>query len=255
MIIQEKVVVISGGASGLGAAVARRLAARGAQAALLDINEENGAALCKELGNKCCFLKTDITSAPQVQAAINKIVDRVDRIDIVVNCAGIPAMMKICSQKGPHDLDYFKKVIEVNLVGPFNVMRLALVKMLNNDLNDEGGRGVIINTASIAAFEGQIGQAAYAASKGALAALTLPAARDLATEGIRVVAVAPGIFDTPMLNVLSEKIRDSLGKMAPFPSRLGKPDEFAQLVQHIIENPMLNGETIRIDGAMRMAHK
>ena len=255
MEIAGKVAIVSGGASGLGEGAARRLVRHGAKVVLFDLNETKGSELTQELGVDSAFFKTDITSPEEVQAAVDFVIEKFGKIDIIINCAGIASAMKICSKKGPHDYDYFKKVLDVNLVGPFNVMRLALVSMLNNDLNDEGGRGVIVNTASIAAYEGQIGQIAYAASKGGLVALTLPAARDLAVDGIRVCAVTPGIFETPMLKELSDKVRESLAKTIPFPSRLGTPDEFARLVQQIIENPMINGETIRIDGAIRMAYK
>lgn len=255
MDVAGKVAIISGGASGLGEGAARRLVAHGANVVLFDLNETRGIALSQELGDTAAFFKTDITSSEQVQAAVDFTVKKFSKIDVIINCAGIASAMKICSKKGPHDYDYFRKVVDVNLIGPFNVMRLALVTMLNNDLNDEGGKGVIVNTASIAAYEGQIGQVAYSASKGGLVALTLPAARDLAADGIRVCAITPGIFETPMLLELSDKVRDSLAKTTPFPSRLGTPDEFAKLVQQIIENPMINGETIRIDGAIRMSYK
>jgi NAD(P)-dependent dehydrogenase (short-subunit alcohol dehydrogenase family) len=255
MKIEGKTAIITGGASGLGEAAARMLVEKGAQVVLLDLNEERGTSLAEELGKGAAFIKTDITVSQEVQAAINFALEQFKRIDIVINCAGIAPGMKIAGKKGPHKLEVFRKAIEVNLIGPFDVMRLAADKMLQNELNDEEGRGVIINTASIAAFDGQTGQAAYAASKAALVGMTLPVARDLAGDGIRICTIAPGIFKTPMMETLPENVQESLGKMVPFPSRLGKPQEFAMFVQQVIENPMLNGETIRLDGAIRMAAK
>ncbi len=255
MKIEGKTAIITGGASGLGEAAARMLVEKGARVVLLDLNEERGTSLAKELGTGAAFVKTDITASLEVAAAINLALEQFQRIDIVINCAGIAPGMKIAGKKGPHNLETFRKTIEVNLIGPFDVMRLAADKMLQNELNDEEGRGVIINTASIAAFDGQTGQAAYAASKAAMVGLTLPVARDLAGDGIRICTIAPGIFKTPMMAGLPENVQESLGKMVPFPSRLGKPQEFAMFVQQVIENPMLNGETIRLDGAIRMAAK
>lgn len=255
MKIDGKTAVITGGASGLGEAAARMLVEKGARVVLLDLNEESGTSLVKELGNNAVFIRTDIAQTQQVEAAIKYAIEQFKRIDIVINCAGIAPGMKIAGKKGPHALDVFRKTMEVNLIGPFDIMRLAADKMLQNDLNDEEGRGVIINTASIAAFDGQTGQAAYAASKAALVGMTLPVARDLSGEGIRVCTIAPGLFKTPMMAGLAENVQEALGKMVPFPSRLGKPQEFAMFVQQIIENPMLNGETIRLDGAVRLAAK
>lgn len=255
MKIEGKTAIITGGASGLGEAAARMLVEKGGNVVLLDLNEEAGASLVKELGGKAGFIKTDITQTKDVEAAISYAEEKFKRIDIVINCAGIAPGMKVAGKKGPHPLDLFRKAIDVNLVGPFDVMRLAADRMIRNDLNDEEGRGVIINTASIAAFDGQVGQAAYAASKAALVGMTLPVARDLSGEGIRICTVAPGIFKTPMMAGLPENVQDSLGKMVPFPSRLGKPQEFAMLVLQIVENPMINGETIRLDGAIRLAMK
>lgn len=255
MKIEGKMAIVSGGASGLGEAAVRMLCEKGARVAILDLNEERGAALAAELGPNTAFLKTDITASEEVQAAIDFTLKQFQRIDVVINCAGIAPGMKIASKKGPHTLEVFRKTLEVNVIGPFNVMRLAADKMLTNELNDEEGRGVIINTASVAAFDGQTGQTAYAASKAALVGMTLPAARDLSGEGIRICTIAPGLFKTPMMAGLPENIQESLGKMVPFPSRLGNPQEFALLVQQIIENPMLNGETIRLDGAIRLAAK
>lgn len=255
MNILGKTAVISGGASGLGEAVARRFIGLGANAVIVDLNEEKGQAMVSDLGSRAAFIKTDVASSDEVQRAIDFSLKRFRRIDIVVNCAGIPARSRLATRKGPHDLAEFKKVIAVNLLGVFDVMRLAAFQMLNNELNDEGGRGVIINTASIAAFDGQIGQAAYAASKAALVGMTLPLARDLAGDGIRVLTIAPGLFATPMLSSLPEQLQADLARAVPFPSKLGDPDEFAMLVQQLVENPMLNGETIRLDGAIRMAPK
>jgi len=255
MNILGKTAVISGGASGLGEAVARRFIRLGANPVIVDLNEERGRALASDLGSRAAFIKTDITSSDEVQRAVDFALKRFRRIDIVVNCAGIPARSRIATRKGPHDLAEFKKVMAVNLVGVFDVMRLAAFEMLKNELNDEGGRGVIINTSSIAAFDGQSGQAAYAASKAALVGMTLPLARDLAGDGIRVLTIAPGLFATPMMASLPEQLRGDLARAVPFPSKLGDPDEFAMLVQQLVENPMLNGETIRLDGAIRMAPK
>lgn len=255
MKIEGKTAIITGGASGLGEAATRMLVEKGAQVVLLDVNEKRGTSLAEELGKVVVFIKTDITASQEVQAAIDFALEKFKRIGIVINCAGIAPGMKIASKKGPHELEVFIKAIEVNLIGPFNVMRLAADKMIKNELNDEEGRGVIINTASIAAFDGQTGQVAYAASKAALVGMTLPVARDLSGYGIRICTIAPGIFKTPMMARLPQKVQESLGKMVPFPSRLGKPQEFAMLVQQIVENPMLNGETIRLDGAILLNAK
>ncbi len=253
MKIQGKTAIITGGASGLGEAVVRRLLGLGANAVILDLNEERGTRLVNELGEQAAFIKTDISATVEVQKAIDFTREKFGKIDIVVNCAGISSGSKTSSKKGPHDLAYFKKVIDINLVGAFDVMRLAAFDMLQNEPNDEGGRGVIINTSSIAAYDGQIGQVAYAASKAALVGMTLPAARDLAADGVRVLTICPGLFDTPMMRNLPEQVRIDLARTVPFPSKLGLPDEFAMLVQQMIENPMLNGETIRLDGALRMS--
>ncbi|MEN6462900.1 MAG: SDR family NAD(P)-dependent oxidoreductase [Syntrophomonas sp.] len=255
MKIDGKTAIITGGASGLGEAAARLLAAKGAQVVILDLNEDRGTSLTEELGKNVAFIKTDITNTQEVQAAIDLAMEKFKRIDIVLNCAGIAPGMKMATKKGPHSLDVFRKTMEINVIGPFDVIRLAVDKMIQSEPNDEGGKGVIINTASIAAFDGQIGQAAYAASKAALVGLTLPVARDLSGEGIRICTIAPGLFKTPMMAGLPENIQEALGKMVPFPSRLGSPQEFAMLVLQIIENPMLNGETLRLDGALRLAPK
>jgi NAD(P)-dependent dehydrogenase (short-subunit alcohol dehydrogenase family) len=249
---EQTAAIISGGGSGLGAATARALAARGVRVALLDINPDAAAAVAAEIGG--IAIRCDVTSADSAAQAVAEAAASHGPARIAVNCAGIAPPAKILGRDGPHDLDLFRRVIEVNLIGSFNMLRLAAAGMAGLDpVNDDGERGVIINTASVAAFEGQVGQAAYAASKGGVHALTLPAARELARSGIRVATIAPGIFLTPMLLGLPQDAQDSLGKQVPFPSRLGKPDEYAALALHIIANSMINGETIRLDGAIRMA--
>jgi 3-hydroxyacyl-CoA dehydrogenase / 3-hydroxy-2-methylbutyryl-CoA dehydrogenase len=253
MKIENKTAIITGGASGLGEASARRLAGLGANVVVLDLNEDRGQALANELGGKAAFFKTDICSTSDIEQALDFAKEKFGKIDIVINCAGVSSGMKTASKKGPHDLDYFRKVININLVGVFDVMRQSAYQMLQNDLNDEGGRGVMINTASVAAFDGQIGQVAYSASKAALTGMTLPVARDLSGDGIRMCTIAPGLFSTPMMQALPEQVRIDLAKTVPFPPKLGDPDEFAMLAQQIVENPMLNGETIRLDGAIRMS--
>ena len=245
--------LIGGGGSGLGAACARRLHTAGANVVIADLNPATGAALAAELGARSRFVPADVTDETAVAAAVEMAQTAFGGLQGAINCAGIAIAEKVIGKEGPHALAAFARVVQVNLVGTFNVARLAAAAMAGGTPNAEGERGVIINTASVAAFEGQIGQAAYAASKGGVAALTLPLARELARYGIRVVTIAPGIFDTPMLAGLPEPARQSLGAQVPFPSRLGRPDEYAALVQHIVENPMLNGEVIRLDGALRMA--
>jgi NAD(P)-dependent dehydrogenase (short-subunit alcohol dehydrogenase family) len=239
--------LVAGGASGLGAAAARELNAAGAHVTIADLNEEAGAALAGELGGQ--FVKTDVTDADSVQAAI----DAAGEIRVSVCSAGVAWAQKTAGGRGPHAVEPFETVIRVNLIGTFNVLRLAATKMLANEPDDNGERGVCVNTASIAAFDGQIGQIAYSASKGGVVGMTLPAARDLAQSGIRVCAIAPGLFDTPMMAGLPEEARQSLGASVPFPPRLGRPEEYAALARHIVENSMLNGEVIRLDGALRMA--
>jgi NAD(P)-dependent dehydrogenase (short-subunit alcohol dehydrogenase family) len=239
--------LIVGGASGLGAAAARELNAAGAHVTIADLNEEAGAAVAGELGGQ--FVKTDVTDADSVQAAI----DAAGDIRISVCSAGVAWAQKTAGSRGPHAFEPFETVVRVNLIGTFNVLRLAATKMLANEPDANGERGVCINTASIAAFDGQIGQLAYSASKGGVVGMTLPAARDLAQSGIRVCAIAPGLFDTPMMAGLPEEARQSLGASVPFPPRLGRPEEYAALARHIAENSMLNGEVIRLDGALRMA--
>jgi NAD(P)-dependent dehydrogenase (short-subunit alcohol dehydrogenase family) len=253
MQLQGNTFLITGGSSGLGAATLRRLVAAGANGIIADVNEEAGRALADDLGSAVRFVKTDVTNEASVQTAVSTAVDSFGALHGVVNCAGVAIAAKVLSSRGIHDLSAFSKVIEINLIGTFNVIRLAAVAMSQTEPNKAGERGVIVNTASVAAFDGQIGQAAYSASKGGVVGLTLPVARELAGHGIRVMTIAPGLFETPMLAMLPEKARQSLAQQVPFPQRLGRPDEYAALVQHIIENKMLNGEVIRLDGAIRMA--
>ena len=244
--------LVSGGASGLGEATARRLHADGAHVVIADVNPEKGEALAAELG--IAFVPCDVRDEDQVQAAVDRAAEAEGGLRIAVSCAGTGIPIKVASSKGPHPLEAFKVLVDINLVGTFNVMRLAAFRMLtDNEPDGEGERGVLINTASVAAFDGQIGQIAYSATKGGVVGMTLPAARDLAGKGIRVCTIAPGLFDTPLLAGLPEDARASLGNQVPFPSRLGRPAEYAQLAAHIVENTMLNGETIRLDGAIRMA--
>lgn len=255
MKIQGCSAIVTGGASGLGEATVRKIIKGGGKAVILDQSIENGEQVQNELGNNVLFLQADVTNEEEVQASLNKAEIFMNGLNTVINCAGIAIAEKVIGRNGTHDLSLFSKVIHVNLIGTFNVIRLAAEKMRNNEINEHNERGVIINTASVAAFEGQIGQAAYSASKGGIVGMTLPIARELARYGIRVMAIAPGLFHTPLFDSLPEEARNSLGKMVPFPSRLGYPEEYAQLVQSILENPMLNGETIRLDGAIRMQPK
>ncbi|MDF3853698.1 SDR family NAD(P)-dependent oxidoreductase [Paracoccus sp. P2] len=255
MQIESRVFVITGAGSGLGAAVARMAVGAGARAVLLDVNADSGAAMAAELGEAARFVRTDVTSGPEGEAAIAAALEAFGRIDVAVNCAGVAPGEKIVGREGPHGLESFARAIQINLIGTFNMLRLAADAMAKNAPGEGGERGVIVNTASIAAYDGQIGQAAYAASKGGVAALTLPAARELARHGIRVMTIAPGIFATPMMAGLPQEVQDSLGANVPFPPRLGNPAEYAALVRHIVENQMLNGEVVRLDGALRMAPK
>jgi NAD(P)-dependent dehydrogenase (short-subunit alcohol dehydrogenase family) len=250
MEIKGKSIVVTGAASGLGEATARRLSSMGAKISVFDLDAERGNQVAADIGG--LFLNCDVTSEEAARGAIHLTLERYESIEILVNCAGLLLGGKVLGNKGPHDLSRFRKVIEVNLIGTFNVLRLAAEKMAANDPGASGERGVIVNTASIAAYEGQIGQCAYSSSKAGIAGLTLPAARELAKHGIRVCSIAPGVFDTAMLGGLPDEARNALAAQVPFPSRLGDPDEYARLVQQVIENPMLNGEIIRIDGAMRM---
>ena len=253
MQISGKTFIVSGGASGLGRASAETILAAGGNVLLLDVNAETGAATEQALGKQARFALADVTSEAQVQAAVDLAVSAFGGLHGVVNAAGIGPAAKVLGRNGPHPLDLFERTIRVNAVGTFNVIRLAAAVIAQNAPEPSGERGVIVNTASIAAYDGQVGQPAYAASKGAIVGMTLPIAREFASLGIRVVTVAPGIFDTPLLAGLPEPARVSLGQQVPFPSRLGRPAEYGALVRHIIENEMLNGEVIRLDGALRMA--
>ncbi len=253
--MKDLVTVVTGAASGLGASVARQAVVAGGRAVILDLNETEGAALAADMGDAGMFVRCDVTDAAGAQAAIAAAQDRFGRIDVLANCAGVAPGEKILGREGPHRLESFARAITINLVGTFNMLRLGAEAMARQEPDEGGQRGVIVNTASIAAFDGQIGQAAYAASKGGVAALTLPAARELARHGIRVVTIAPGIFATPMMASMSQEVQDSLGASVPFPPRLGRPEEFAALVAHIVENRMLNGEVVRLDGALRMGAK
>ncbi|MGH9382719.1 MAG: 3-hydroxyacyl-CoA dehydrogenase [Vicinamibacterales bacterium] len=253
MQIPGKTFLITGGASGLGRAAADAILAADGRVVLLDVNAQTGLEAATALGSHSRFAQADVTSEEEVQAAVDLAVSAFGRLDGVLNAAGIGPAAKVLGRNGPHPLDLFERTIRINLVGTFNVIRLAAVVLARNTPSESGERGVIINTASIAAFDGQIGQPAYSASKGGIVGLTLPVAREFASLGIRVVTIAPGIFDTPLLAALPEPARVSLGQQAPFPSRLGRPSEYAALARHIIENEMLNGEVIRLDGALRMA--
>ena len=253
MHVKDKVFMVSGAASGLGAATARMLAQAGARLMLVDLNAEALQAQATEL--EAGYAVADITQADAAQAAVDMALHSFGELHGLVNCAGVVAGEKILGKQGAHSLESFSRIININLIGTFNLLRLAAEAIAKSTANAEGERGVIINTASVAAFDGQVGQAAYAASKGAVASMTLPAARELARYGIRVMTIAPGIFETPMMAGMSDDVRAALSADVPFPPRLGKPDEYAALVCHIIENSMLNGEVIRLDGALRMAAK
>ncbi len=253
MNIHGQTAIVTGGGSGLGAATARALAEKGAKVAIFDINLEAAQTVAGEIGGLA--LACNVSSADDAQEAVSRVADELGTPRILINCAGIANAGRIVGRDGPHDLELYRRVIEVNLIGSFNMLRLVSDGASRLEPLESGERGVIISTASVAAFDGQIGQAAYASSKAGIAGLTLPAARELARFGIRVMAIAPGIFGTPMLLAMPQDVQDSLAASIPFPSRLGKPEEYAALALHIIENPMLNGETIRLDGAIRMAPK
>ena len=255
MQVQNGVFVVTGGGSGLGAATARMLVEAGAKVVLADVNREAGEALAAELGSAVAFALTDVTDTDSGKAAIDLAVSRFGRLTGLVSCAGVAPAEKVVGRDAPHKLESFARTVSINLIGTFNMLRLAADVMSKAEPDAGGERGIIINTASVAAFDGQIGQAGYASSKAGVVGLTLPVARELSRFGIRVMAVAPGIMETPMLMGMPQEVQDALGKMVPFPSRLGKPAEFAGLVRHIIENPYLNGEVIRLDGAIRMAAK
>lgn len=248
------VAIVTGGASGLGEATVRRLVQQGASAVICDLPSSNGNKIAQELGEKCAFAPIDVTKEDDVQSALQLSKSKFHKLDIVVNCAGIGVASKTFNFKKnvPHSLDDFIKTLSVNTIGTFNIIRLAVGVMAKNQPDEDGQKGVVINTSSIAAFDGQRGQVAYSASKGGIAGMTLPLARDLECQGIRCCTIAPGLFDTPLLRALPENVRKELAKDVPFPQRLGKPEEYAHLVQSIIENPMLNGCVIRLDGALRM---
>ncbi len=253
MQLNGSIFLVTGGSSGLGAATVKRFHAAGARVVIADVDAERGLALAAELGTAAVFCRTDVTSESDAQAAVDTALKRFGGLNGLVNCAGIGPAERVVGKKGTHRLESFTRVIQVNLIGAFNMIRLAATAMASAAPNAAGERGVIVNTASVAVWDGQIGQAAYSASKGGIVAMTLPIARELAQSGIRVCTIAPGIFDTPMLAGLPDDVQVSLGKSVPFPSRLGRPDEYAALAQHIVENEMLNGESIRLDGALRLA--
>jgi len=253
MLIKNSVFLITGGASGLGEATARMAAENGAKVVIADLQADLGEKLAKEIGGR--FAKCDVTSEADGKAAVELAVKAFGGIHVLVNCAGIGTAERTIGKEGPHNLGHFTRVVTINLIGSFNMIRLAADAMAKAGPNAAGERGVIINTASVAAYDGQIGQAAYSASKGGIVGMTLPIARDLSRNGIRVCTIAPGIFETPMLLGMPKDVQDALGKMVPFPPRLGRPVEYAQLARAIIENEMMNGETIRLDGAIRMAPK
>lgn len=255
MQIKDKVFLVTGAGSGLGAATAKLLCEGGAKVVMADLNREAGEKLAAELGAGAVFVETDVTSESSAVNAVQTAVSTFGGLHGLVNCAGVAPAEKVVGKEGPHRLESFSKVININLVGSFNMIRLAAEAMMKGEPDEGGERGVIVNTASVAAFEGQLGQAAYAASKGGIVALTLPVARELARSGIRCLTIAPGIMETPMLLGMPQEVQDSLGKMVPFPSRMGKPAEYAALVRHIAENSYLNGEVIRLDGAIRMGTK
>ena len=255
MNIKETVAIVTGGASGLGEATVRRIIDEGGKAVIFDLQKEKGEKLVNELGKNVTFVEVDVTDEDSVNSGLDQVIETYGRVNALINCAGIAIAERTVGKEGAHSLDSFSKVIHVNLLGTFNVIRLTAEIMVENQTNSDDERGVIINTASVAAFDGQIGQVAYSASKSAIAGMTLPIARDLSNRNIRVMTIAPGLFETPLFEQLPEDAKTALGKMTPFPSRLGYPAEYAQLVQSIIENPMLNGETIRLDGAIRMQPK
>lgn len=255
MKIGNSVFIVTGAGSGLGAATARMLVGAGGKVVLADVNEEAGRKLADELSTNARFIKADITREDDGASVVSAALESFGGLHGLANCAGIAKGERIAGKDGPHSLENFTRIITVNLIGTFNMLRLAAPAMAKGQPNAAGERGVIVNTASVAAFDGQIGQAAYAASKGGVASLTLPAAREFARHGIRVMTIAPGIFETPMMMSVTPEIRDALAANVPFPPRFGRPSEYAALVRHIIENEMLNGEVIRLDGALRMAPK
>ncbi|RZL59834.1 MAG: SDR family NAD(P)-dependent oxidoreductase [Variovorax sp.] len=255
MQIQDRVFIVTGSGSGLGAATARRLISAGARVLLADLNSDTGSAQAAELGPNARFQQTDVADAASAEAAVATCTSAFGALNGLVNCAGVAPSEKVVGREGPHKLESFARTVHINLIGTFNMLRLAAAAMAGSEPDAGSERGVIVNTASVAAFEGQIGQAGYAASKGGVVAMTLPIARELARHGIRVMTIAPGIMETPMIKAMPTEVQDALGRMVPFPARLGRPDEFAGLVAHIIDNTYLNGEVIRLDGAIRMAAK
>jgi NAD(P)-dependent dehydrogenase (short-subunit alcohol dehydrogenase family) len=255
MNIKDTTVIVTGGASGLGGACVRLFAAEGANTAILDMNVDAGEALANQIGKKAIFRITDVSNEASVQEAIDATMSAFGAVHIVINCAGIVIPSKVLVKGAPAPMDSFAKTIQVNLLGTINVIRLAAAKMILNPGNADGEKGVVINTASIAAFDGQIGQTSYSASKSAIVGMTLPIAREFADYGIRINTIAPGLFETPMMASLPQKVQDALAQMVPFPKRMGKPSEYAMLAKHIVENPVLNGETIRLDSAIRMGAK
>ena len=255
MEINGCIAIVTGGASGLGEACVRQLLNDGAKVSIFDLSQDKGQKLADELGNDVIFCKTNVADRSSVAAAVSKTIETFAAIHIVVNCAGIGIPEKVIGKEGPMSMDLFNRTLQINLCGTMNVISLAAEKMVTNKSNADGEKGVVINTSSIAAFEGQIGQAAYSASKAGIVGMTLPIAREFADYGVRVMTIAPGLFDTPMMAGLPEKVKQALNLMIPFPKRLGKPTEFALLAKHIIENPILNGEIIRLDSAIRMATK
>jgi NAD(P)-dependent dehydrogenase (short-subunit alcohol dehydrogenase family) len=255
MRVDGRTIIVTGGASGLGGATVEMVVAGGGRAVILDINDQAGSAAASRLGDRVRFVKTDVTSDADVQRAVDTAVQAFGGVHGLVCAAGIGVAERVLPKEGVQPLDHFTRVININLIGTFNAIRLAAAVMAGNEPTDSGERGVIVTTASVAAFDGQIGQAAYAASKGGIVSMTLPIAREFARLGVRVMTIAPGTFDTPLLAGLPEAARQSLAQQVPFPSRLGRPEEYAALVRHIFENEMLNGEVIRLDGAIRMAPK
>ncbi len=256
MKLQNNTFIVTGGASGLGEATVRTLHAAGANVVIADLNDERGHSLAQGLGERACFQRTNVTDEQEAQTAVNLAVDTFGGLHGLINCAGIGNPAKVLDRDGnPQPLDTFSRIVNINLNGSFNMARVAAAAMTRGESQEDGERGVIINTASVAAFDGQIGQAGYAASKGGIVAMTLPMARELARHGIRVMTIAPGLFMTPLMKTLPEEVQQGLAASIPFPKRLGEPDEFARLACHIVDNPMLNGETIRLDGSLRMAAK
>jgi len=255
MDINGLVALVTGGASGLGAAAVEMLIEKGAKVVIADMNEEKGKAFAAKLGDNAIFVKDNVTVTAENEAAVTAAIEKFGQLNVLVNAAGVGSASKIIGKEGPTKLEWFKMVVDINLVGSFDVMRLAAWQMSKNEPDTKGERGVMINVASVAAFDGQMGQAAYAASKAGVAGMTLPLARDLSREGIRVLTIAPGIFNTPMMAMLPQTARDSLGAQVPFPKRMGEPSEFAQLVCAMVENAYLNGETVRLDGSIRMGIK